>query len=456
MSEPVLSLYEFNQLIKEAIDISFPETYMITAEIASIRLDNRGHCYLELVEKDESKIIAQTGARIWASTYKVISKEFMEATGINLSKGIKILIRSALNYHERYGLNLIINDIDASYTIGEMARKRKEVLERLTSEGIIRKNKDVLLPPVIQKIAVVSSRGAAGYEDFINQLKNNPYNYRFSVKLYEAIMQGDYAESSILNALSRCRDNKDFLDIVVIVRGGGASFELDCFDSYELGREIAFMPLPVISGIGHERDRTVIDEVSHTSMKTPTAVATFIINSTRLFEDTIDDLKHRMILAVRDLREQYTKDLHNLSKLLETSTKSILIKNIITVENFKSILFKSKRIIHRQRSEVNRVTEKFRLLVLRDIKSLKHNIEGLLSSLLYTRKMFFSRQKEFLGKNEEVIRLLSPENIMKRGYSITSKDGEILKADDHIFEGNIIETRLYKGRIKSKVLDKKQ
>ncbi len=456
MNETVFSLYELNRRIREAIYLSFPETYLITAEIASIRCDNKGHCYVDLIEKDDTTIIAQMGARIWASTYKILSDEFQKATGINLSKGLKILLNASLNFHERYGLSLIIHDIDPSYTIGEMARKRKEIIDRLTKEGILDRNKKIPLPLVPQKIAVISSRQAAGYEDFINHLDHNPYGYSFSITFHESSMQGDRAEISLLNALSLCERDKEGIDVIAIVRGGGAKADLDCFDSYDIGKKIALMPLPVIVGIGHERDKTVMDEVSHTSVKTPTAAAGFLIDRLRSFEDTIDTLSQRLLNGAKRIRENNLRSLMTLSKFLETTTKSILIKNRYRIDLFSKSIFNTKRFLNRQNSTLSTISEKFRLLAIKDIEGLEKNLQNLSSSLINSTKRFLSKEDEILITKTNSINHLNPLNVLRRGYSITCHDHKALKSADNILKGDTIKTLLYKGKIESKVTSIKE
>jgi exodeoxyribonuclease VII large subunit len=245
----VYTLYELNGLIKSTLDAGFPGTFLVTAEIASC--DVRNHCYMTLVEKDGDTITAEIKAVVWANRYRTLSLEFKESTGIELSKGIKILFAATLSFHERYGLKLSIINIDPSYTMGELALARKEVLQRLIKEGLRDRNKLLEFPLAPRNIGIVSSPAAAGYEDLLSHLTNNPYGYRFNCRLYEAVMQGDRAEASVIRALNRCREDSADLDVIVMVRGGGGKPDLHCFDSYEMGRTIAMLPVPLISGIGH-------------------------------------------------------------------------------------------------------------------------------------------------------------------------------------------------------------
>ncbi|MBF0517809.1 MAG: exodeoxyribonuclease VII large subunit [Nitrospirae bacterium] len=209
----LLSLYEFNLIVKEALTLTFPARYLIKAETASLNIDARGHCYMELIEKDDTGIKAQLSARVWASTWRAVSKEFKSATGQPLTKGMKILIEATLNFHERYGLSLIVANIDPSYTLGEMAASKRQIIDRLTKEGLIDKNKSLAFPVVPLSIAVLSSRQAAGYEDFVKHLRGNPYGYAFNITLFEAAVQGDTVQETMLRALSLCRANVVYPDL---------------------------------------------------------------------------------------------------------------------------------------------------------------------------------------------------------------------------------------------------
>ena len=281
------SLYELNNIIKSAIGYALPDTYWVVAEIADIKLNQKGHCYLELVEKEDSKIIAQVKANIWAYEYRKLSLKFQAVTNESLRPGMKVLLLVAVTFHEVYGLSLNVKDIDPSYTMGEMALKKREVIERLTKEGLMELNKSLSLPIVPQRIAVISSPTAAGYGDFFDHLDNNPYGYKFIHILFPALMQGAEAEQSIISALRKVRQKRDLFDVLVIIRGGGSVIDLNCFDSYNLASQVAQLPLPVITGIGHEKDDTVVDMTAHTKMKTPTAVAEFLISGLRSFEENV-------------------------------------------------------------------------------------------------------------------------------------------------------------------------
>ncbi len=397
----VLSLYELNQLIKSVIDTALPQIFPVTAEI--VRCDIRNHCYMELVDKDKDTIKAQMRATIWAHRYKTLSVEFKNATGIELAKGIRILFKATVDYHERYGLSLNILNIDPSYTIGEMAVKRKEILERLTEEGLRDRNKKLEFPLVPRRIGIISSPTAAGYEDLLGHLTNNAYGYKFTCKLYEAVMQGDKAEVSISSALNQCADDSPYLDAVVIVRGGGGQSDLHCFDSYEIAKTIAFLPIPLISGIGHERDITVVDEVSNIRVKTPTAAADLIITRIKNFEDMIDSLAHRLVHGTIKLTSDIRERLSFLTKSLENAIRGELLNS-------------------------------------------NHRLNAFIKGLKYSLKLIQTEQ-ERLRSRESNIDHLNPRNVLKRGYSITYRNDKAIKSISEARVGDSLKTVLYKGEL---------
>ncbi len=409
MSE-ILSLYELNHLIQSVIGGAFPETILVTAEIASC--DVKNHCYMTLVDKEEDTIRAEIRTVIWANRYRAIAPAFEKATGTKLAKGIKILFQATVSFHERYGLKLTINNIDPSYTIGEFAVKRKEILEKLAKEGLTGRNKELEFPLIPQRIGIISSSTAAGYEDLMSHLLNNVYGYKFAARLYEAVMQGDRAEASIVDALGQCSDDASQLDVVVIVRGGGGQTDLHCFDSYEIGRAVAMLPLPVISGIGHQRDVTVVDEVSNTRAKTPTAVADMIITGMKDFEDRIDLLAHNLIHGAGRLNLDMRETLSLLSKQLEIAMKNELLDNF-------------------------------------------HKLSAFVKTLRYSAKLI-QNEKQQLKAAESSINHLNPANVLKRGYSITYHDSKLVKSISDIETGDNLTTVLYEGEIMSEVKRKKK
>ena len=417
MEEPggkgALSLRELNNLIKSVLGEAFPETYWVIAEVADLKCNRKGHCYLELVEKEEDSAVAQMRATIWAYEYRRLGLKFEKATGEPLKAGMKIMLLAAVTFHELYGLSLTVRDLDPAYTLGEMARKKKEVIERLRTERIIDMNKALPLPLVPQRIAVVSSSTAAGYGDFFSQLDKNPDGYRFIHVLFPAVMQGNEAVMSIVSALDGIRKRKDLFDVVVIIRGGGSVIDLNCFDTYDIAAEIAKFPLPVITGIGHEKDDTVADMVAHTRMKTPTAVAEFLLSGVRAFEDTVMDIGKR-------------------------------------VQTF------TERLIKDERYRLDNLFQRLFHVPLRLSSTYENRLVTCRKDLLNGVKRMLTRECEKITYMERAVGLLDPRNVLRRGYSITRHRGKTVKDASALKKWAVIETVVHKGVITSIVQEKKE
>ena len=332
------SLFELNKLINEVLVKNLEPSYWIVAEIGEMRHNRNGHCYLELVEKEDDKIKAKSRATIWSYTYRNLSGWFEAITGESLKPGMKILCNATIQFHEVYGFSLNIKDIDAQYTLGERAKRKQDIIAKLQDDGIFDMNKELELPTVPQKIAVISSETAAGYGDFMDHLVNNEYAYSFDIQLFNSTMQGDQAEASIVDSMHQVFGRIDDFDLLVIIRGGGASLDLDCFDSYDIGSHIAQFPIPVITGIGHERDETIADLVAHTKIKTPTAVAEFIISGTRNFELQLDE--HFSILAnkLNHSIEEELVILDQLTNRFQRNAQELLIDQHMKLNGLKQHL----------------------------------------------------------------------------------------------------------------------
>ncbi|MCX8082745.1 MAG: exodeoxyribonuclease VII large subunit [bacterium] len=434
MATEILTLREFLEQVRNVFEVAYPLQYKITAEIARLNIHRTsGHCFLDLVEKEKETVVAKATGTIWNSNLTRILKKFRDTVGEELREGMKVLLLIEVRFHELYGLRLNIVDIDPSYTLGEFALTRKKILEKLEKEGLINKNKQLPFPLVPQHIAVVSSESSAGYEDFLNTLHNNPYGYKFSVALFTAYMQGEQAEESILSALRMCRNRVKNYDVLVIIRGGGDNIDLHCFDSYNLGKAIADFPIPVLSGIGHTRDETVVDIVSYKKMITPTATGEFIVKKTRSFEDMLEDSGSRLVSFTGNIIIEQKTFLANTAKQFNIFTDFF---------------------IHNVKQSFNTAISDFKNNVSKCIVSreffLRHMPENIFSSI----RLYMKAHINFLEKNEGKVVLMNPVNILKRGYSITFKEGRVIKDPQNIEKGDVIETYLYKGKIKSRVEEK--
>jgi exodeoxyribonuclease VII large subunit len=396
-SAEVMSLLQLNCLIKEAVHEALPETYWIRVETSDVRINpSSGHCYLEFIEKDEksNQILAKARGTVWARNFQIIKPYFEQETGQAFVSGIKILVRVSVEFHEIYGYSLNVNDIDPSYTLGDMVKKRNEIIERLKKEGIFDLNKELPFPVLPQRIAVITSPTAAGYEDFIRQLAASEQGFQFYIRLFPALMQGEKTEESIISALEQIYPHEDKFDVVVIIRGGGSASELSSFDTYALAANCAQFPLPVITGIGHERDETILDMVASRRMKTPTAVAAFLIGCMENEANSLNNL----LLFFTSIPEFLHHEIEKISNL------SVLISR-----NAELFLLSKRKLLDESRT------------------SMKHHLSD-----------FMAEKKRFIELKEQYIHLVSPENVLKRGYSLTFKDGKIVKraaeltADDEI------------------------
>jgi exodeoxyribonuclease VII large subunit len=430
MDKDQLSLAELSQLIKTTLDSRLEPSYWVVAEVGELRMNHSGHCYMELIDKKDEKLIAKVKATCWSYAYRTISVWFEQATGQSLAPGMKILTNVVVQYHELYGLSLNVRDIDPNYTLGERARRRQEIINRLINEGVYDMNRQLSLPAVPQRVAVISSPTAAGWGDFVNQLIPNPYNYRFEVKLFKAVMQGDGAEASIIQALEQIYAREDSFDLVVLIRGGGAQTDLDCFDNYNLAAHLAQFPLPILTGIGHERDETIADLVAHTKLKTPTAVAEFLLSGLRSFEETFTGLAEYIFSYTFDYLEEQGRQLEYYGKSIQTQSLFAFRQSRQKTELLSNSLQKGAYLLMKEKQkQLETVGLSWQRCLTAGIKN----------------------QKLRLSHLEKTVELLKPENTLKRGYSITYANGQLIKNATGLQEGDELRTRTSKGELISTV-----
>ena len=449
-----LSLTELQLIIRDSIYLALPDFYWVVAEISEIKLNYSGHCYLELIEKqdDETSVKAKIKAVIWGNRYNFIKSFFESSTGESLREGFKVLVKARIEYHQLYGISLVINDIDPAFTIGEMAAKRLLIIKKLEQEGVFGMNKELEFPLIPQRIAIISSRNAAGYSDFINHLNGNSFRYTFYTALFDTVMQGNDTEQSVISALDRIAVNSHLFDMVVIIRGGGSQADLSWFDNYNIAYHVTQFPLPVIAGIGHDKDLSVTDMVASKSLKTPTAAADFIINCVLETENHIlgigSEIKEIALVILDENKNRIDKSkntLAPLTRILISEVRKNLSDKVIAILNTgKEKSFKAGIILANRKS---RLASSARSSI-----TVKGNfIEGLGIKLV-------SKTDELLKKNDlrlvgfsDTLTILNPENVLKRGYSITTLNGRILKSSDEVTEGDLIDTDFSTGSITSRV-----
>ena len=412
-----MTLLELNQLVAETLEGAFPDTYWVQGELSEGRVGYGGHFYGELVERradspkgrsQGAELVAKARVNCWQNIFARVSAKFARATGESLRPGMKVLVEVSVSFHELYGYSLTIQDIDPTYTMGDMARRRQEILQQLEKDGLLHANGELPMPLLPKRVAVVSSASAAGYGDFCNQLEHNEYGFSFNVKLYPAVMQGARVETSIIDALDQIANEAHLFDVVVIIRGGGATSDLSDFDSYPLAACIAQMPLPVITGIGHERDETVLDYVAHTHLKTPTAVAAFLIQRMVEAQESLETLALRLVDSVRRRLTDEQQRLMHLSTVLP--------------------------------------------LVFRGLSERQgHRLDLLLQRLAIASRTRCQDEHHRMDLFEQRLRGLDPDLLFRRGYSMTLVDGHLLTNLETLSEGQELVTRTLQGEITSTI-----
>lgn len=377
------TLRQLNLLVREAIEETLPDEYWVEAELSECR-ENSGHCYMELIEKDEhsNTPVARASAKCWRQTWQMVKPYFERTTGQPLRAGMKVLVKVYAQFHEAYGFSWIISDIDPTYTLGDMARKRQEIIRQLKEEGVFDLQRELHIPMFAQRIAVISAAGAAGYGDFIRQLEDNDYGFKFEVQLFPAIMQGEQVEQSVINALNSIYERIHDYDVVCILRGGGATADLSGFDTLALAENVAQFPLPIITGIGHDRDESILDMVSNTRVKTPTAAAALLIDNLLQVLTRLDSAQQRISTAISQRFATQKARLDSLQTLLP-------------------------------------------VLAQRFLSNAKHRLELIAVQL----------------------ESYDPQLLLRRGYSITLHNGHVVRDPHELKAGDEIETRVEKGTI---------
>ena len=408
------SLLELNRLVRATIEDTLCEQYWLEAEIGQIG-ENNGHCYLEFIQKVEghNTPVARAKAKCWRNVWGSVRPYFEHTTGQTLTLGMKVLVLVHPDFHEAFGFSWIVDDIDPRFTLGDMARRRQEIIRQLKAEGVFDLNRELPLPLFTQRIAVISSSTAAGYGDFCRQLEENTRGFRFSVTLYESLMQGEGVERSIISALDKINAHIDDYDCVVIIRGGGATSDMSGFDSLLLAENVANFPLPVITGIGHDRDECILDMVSHTRVKTPTAAAAFLIDRLEQVARRIDDAADRITSYV-----QHRMEIEKMRLSRAAERIPILFS-----------LVKSK-----QENKMETLNQRIASAVQRLIDRRRHTLDIL----------------------EQRTKSLDPTLLLQRGYTITLVNGHALRSPSAVKPGDIIVTRLADGTVKSTVNETKK
>lgn len=405
-----ITLLELQAMIKRGLEAQFPRSYWVVAEVNELNVNSSGHCYLELVQQDDTSsfIQAKMAATIWSYSYRMIRPFFETTTGQSLGPGLKVLVKVAVQYHEVYGISLNITDIEPSFTVGELELQRRKTIQQLKDDGIFDMNRELELPILPQRIAIISSQTAAGYQDFMKHLHGNPYGYAFSTTLFAAQVQGRGAEESMLDALNILFNQIEKFDLLVLIRGGGSQTDLLCFDSYRLASHLAQVPIPVLTGIGHDKDESVADLVAHTALKTPTAVADFLVERMAEQESLLNEISGQIAEFAYDLINDQHEYLNDLKRNMSAALS---------------------------------------LLFSKELQNLEYTLVNKLRSTISAR---LKGEEYRLGLLEKTLDANNPQKILSQGYAIVQHKGKRL-TDPSLVEGNDeLKIMLAKGIITAK------
>lgn len=427
-----LTLYELNSLVKETIELTFTQQFWVEAELADAT-ERRGHLYLDLVQKDEHSAtpIARASARCWASVWASVRPRFERTTRQRLTAGMKVLLRVYPQFHQAYGFSWIVTDIDPTYTLGDMQRQRQEIIDQLKRDGVFDMQRELTLPMFCQRIAVISSATAAGFGDFCNHLQHNDYGFHFAVELFPAIMQGEQVEPTVISALDSINSRIDDFDCVVIIRGGGATVDMSGFNTLLLAENVANFPLPIITGIGHDRDESIIDMISFMQVKTPTAAAAFLIERLLNVSERITAATSSITRCVQEKLE------YERIRLTALSTRIPILFSLTKT---------------RQLSIIDSLTQRMTAAVQQDIRQRQHQLQIAAQRLAPATQRTMQQEQHRLQMLTQRTAALDPAAILRRGFSMTLCNGRFVTDASQMKNGDIMETRLANGTVLSRVI----
>ena len=457
MNNVALSLRQYTSEIANSIRTNpVLQSRWVIAELSDVS-ERGGHCYMELVEKDDRGVtIARLRGTIWANNFAYkIKPKFEQITGQKFKSGLKVMLFGSASFHEQYGLSFNITDVDPSFTIGDMERIRREIIETLTREGVVNCNRMLQMPRVPQRIAIISAKGAAGYGDFMNQLQSNPVGFKFYTHLFEATMQGETTSNSVIKALNDIEMTIDLWDCVVIIRGGGATSDLNGFDNLELARRVATFALPVVVGIGHERDRTVLDDIANVRVKTPTAAAEWLIMCAQQTLDQALALANQVARYVKDRTSGASKQLSHIEGTIPIIAKQQIIKSKSNLAAIASALpYMTKNKILSANRTIDALARDVQHSAIGKISAAHTYLKTMSDALANAAPKAIANQDKRLKALENIVEALSPQKTLRRGFSLTKVNGKTVKSIDQLADNDVITTYLADGEITS-VVNKK-
>lgn len=452
VNQPI-SISQLSAGVKQVLQRSIPQNIWVWGEINTLMVKG-GHCYIDLVEKVQGQdaLKARIRCNIWQWNWRMIAEKFQKATGQSIAQGLTVQLLVQVDYHELYSLSISAVDIDPTYTLGSLQRRRLQIIESLKSRGLLTLNKRCAIPTLLKRIAVISSAQAAGYTDFCHQLTDNSYGFTYRLELFQSIMQGPKTEESIIDALHRVAARAQEFDIAVIIRGGGATSDLYAFDSLPIAEACAAMPLPILTGIGHQRDESILDLVAHTPLKTPTAVAEFIIQHTKRLADTLDSLAKELSVNLKDNIRQSTSELATLAVRLPAAVQLLVNNtrhNLVLISNhFRT---STAALLNNHKAVAGhtavRMASASKILLSRNNDCLKSQAQHLPAAIATLMKNHQSAL-QLIGTK---ISLQDPQRLLQRGYSITLADGKAVTDASQLLPGTVITTIVANGEIQSKV-----
>lgn len=424
-----VTLFELNNLVREVISSTLSEEYWVEAELSEVH-EVRGHCYMELMQKElfSNTPVAKASAKCWKNKWSLLREKFAKMTREGLKPGMKVLLKVYADFHEAYGFAWIVTDINPEFTMGDMAHKRQEIIDTLKREGVFELQKELVLPQFAQRIAVISSENAAGYGDFCHQLADNPQQLKFYTRLFPAVMQGEGVEESVIGALNSINENIEKFDVVVIIRGGGATSDLSGFDTLRLAENVANFPIPIITGIGHDRDESIVDMVAHTKVKTPTAAAALLIDHLNHILERLLDTQAELIAAVRHRNEL------EQARLVRMSEKIPMLFSLVKT---------------RQEQRIERHLANITASLNDKLSREHHRLSLIEKQLSPTLLQQMTKENYRLQLLQQRLEALNPQRLLQRGYSITLCKGKVVKDVRQLKAGDEIETKLANGKITS-------
>ncbi len=454
-NKQVFSLLEVTKSIQRVLQKRYARTYWVKAEMNKLNhYEHSGHCYPDLIEKRGNKVIAQLRANLWKNDYQRIDKKFKQVLKEPLKDGVKILFEARIKFHPLYGLSLQICDIDPSFTLGDLAREKQETLSRLKKEGILNQNKQKKLPILPRRIAVISVETSNGYADFLNVLEaaRIQKGFHFFHFLFPSLLQGDRAVDQLMNQLRKIRKVQEHFDLVVIIRGGGGEVGLSCYNHYKLAREIALFPLPVITGIGHSTNKTVAEMVAYQNAITPTKLGESLVTRFQDFSRAIEEVESRIVHIARHMLQAERHQLTSMSKQVQSGAQNILLAHSNGLQQYMHTLFRESK-FKMQSAQRNLINQAVSLKkgTNRRYRAENQAIIRLETALSKNTRRHIAQEKTKLEHTQKKLKILSPQQVLKRGYSITLVNGKSVQSAESLKAGDVFQTRLYKGELTAKV-----